>query len=412
VTQLDLILRKAKLREHEKLKDIGVKNGKIVEISDKIRQRGDVEIDVGGRLTSPAFVNIHIHPDKALIGDIIGGDVDTCEGGIRRTWEYKKKYTIQDIKRRVNIVIDLAVIYGTTRIRAFADVDTIGGLRPVRALLEVKRERANHVDLQVVAFPQEGILKDEGTEELLYQAMELGADVVGGIPWVEYEPDQKRHVDIVFEVARRFNSDVHMLIDDTDDPTSRTLEYLAYKTIKEEYQGRVSASHAGALAAYDNTHAARVIQMVKDAGMTIVSNPHISLMLGGRKDVGLIRRGITRVRELLGAGVNVATAQDDVNDPYYPFGKMDQLEVGFIMAHVAQMGTPSELETVYDMITVNGAKAMRCQDYGLQTGKTADIVVVDAGSVKEAFRFQPDRLYVIKRGKIIAKSSSKKKLTR
>lgn len=253
-------------------------------------------------------------------------------------------------------------------------------------------------------------MRDEGTEELLYKAMELGADVAGGIPWIEFGDDQKSHVDIVFEVAKRFDSDIHMLVDDTDDPTSRTLEYFAYKTAKEKYPGRVSSSHAGALSAYDNAHAARVIQMVKDAGMTIVSNPQISLMLDGRKDRGLVRRGITRVREFLDAGVNVATAQDDVSDSYYPFGKMDQLEVGFMMAHTAHLGLPPELEIVYDMITINGAKAMRYRDYGLQVGKTADIVVVDANTVKDAFRFQPDRLYVIKNGKIIAKSSSKKEL--
>ncbi|MEM3452296.1 MAG: amidohydrolase family protein [Candidatus Hadarchaeum sp.] len=406
---LDLILRKAKLRSGE-VRDIGIKDGKIVEISGKIKKRSDKEINVDERLTTPAFVNLHVHLDKSLIGDAVGGNVDTCEGGIRRTWEYKKRYTVQEIKKRANQVVDLAVVYGCTRIRAFADVDTIGGLNPVKALLEIKKERANHVDLQVVAFPQEGILKDEGTEDLLYQAMELGADVVGGIPWIEFGDDQKRHVDIVFDIAKRFGADIHMLVDDTDDPTSRTLEYFAYKAIKEKYFGRVSASHAGALAAYDNSHAARVIQMVRDAEMTIVSNPHISLMLNGRRDVGLIRRGITRVKEFLEAGVNVATAQDDVNDPYYPFGKMDQLEVGFLMAHVAQLGTPAELEKVYDMITLNGAKAMRYQDYGLQAGKTADIVIIDADNIKDAFRFQPVRLYVIKNGKIIAASTSKKKI--
>jgi len=409
---VDLIIRRAKLRGHGGFKDIGVANGEIVEISDAIKKSADTEIDAGGKLTTPAFVNTHIHADKSLIGDEAGQSVDTCEGGIIRTWERKKNYVIPEIKQRAIRVVELAAVYGTTRIRIFADVDTIGDLRPVKAMLELKKECKDLMDIQVVAFPQEGILKDEGTEEFLNKAMELGADVVGGIPWIEFGDDQKKHVDIVFDIAKRFNSDIHMLVDDTDDPTSRTLEYLAYQTLRQKYHGRVSASHAGALSAYDNAHAARVIQMVKDAQMTMVSNPQISLMLDGRKDVGLVRRGITRVREFLAAGVNVASAQDDVSDPYYPFGRMDQLEVGFMMAHTAHLGLPSELETVYDMITCNGAKAMRYNDYGIEIGKTADIVIVDAPSVKEAFRFQPDRLYVIKKGKIIAKSRSKKEIIR
>jgi cytosine deaminase len=302
-------------------------------------------------------------------------------------------------------VVEASIAHGTTAIRAFADVDTIGGLVPVTALLELKRRFAGLITLEVVAFPQEAIIRDPGTAELMEQAMEQGADVVGGLPWYErLDRDVHEHVDFCLELAARTGKDVHMLADDTDDPTSRSLEYLAVRTIETGYQGRVTASHCGALAAYDDNHAARVIQLVREAGITISSNTQISLVLDGRRDHGLIRRGITRVAELLEAGVNVISAQDDVNDPYYPFGKPDQLEVAQYTAHVAQLTYPSQLETVMDMVTVNPARAMRLQAYGTQPGDRADLVVVGAPSVHEALRLIPPRRFVFYGGRLLAES--------
>jgi cytosine deaminase len=237
------------------------------------------------------------------------------------------------------------------------------------------------------------------------QAMELGADVVGGLPWYErLDRHVHEHIDFCLELAARTGKDVHMLADDTDDPTSRSLEYLAVKTIETGYQGRVTASHCGALAAYDDNHAARVIQLVKEAGITISSNTQISLVLDGRNDRGLVRRGITRVGELLDAGVNVISAQDDVNDPYYPFGKPDQLEVAQYTAHVAQLTYPPQLETVLDMVTVNAARAMRLEGYGTEPGDRADLVLVEAPTVREALRLIPPRRLVFCGGRLVAES--------
>jgi len=206
------------------------------------------------------------------------------------------------------------------------------------------------------------------------------------------------------ELAKRTGKDIHMLADDTDDPYSRSLEYLAVRTIEESYGGRVTASHCGALAAYDDNHAARVIGYVKEAGVSISSNAQISLVLDGRADRGLIRRGITRVRELLDAGVNVLSAQDDVNDPYYPFGQPDQIEVGQYTAHVAQLTYLPELETVFDMITVNAARAMRLEGYGVDAGDRADLCVIDAPTVREALRLVPPRRLVFYGGRLVAES--------
>ncbi|HUG37423.1 MAG TPA: amidohydrolase family protein, partial [Candidatus Limnocylindrales bacterium] len=265
---------------------------------------------------------------------------------------------------------------------------------------------AHLVKLEVVAFPQEGIRRDPGTEALLREAMALGADVIGGLPWYEKtDEDARRHIDIVFAIARERDADIHMLVDDTDDPNSRSLEYLAVKTEREGYAGRVSASHCGALAAYDATYAAKVIGLVKDAGITIVSNPHISLVLAGRRDREPVRRGITRVRELLRAGVNVTAGQDDVNDPYYPFGRSSQLEVALFMAHTAHLTYAGEIDTVFDMVTVNAARAMRLERYGLAIGDAGDLVVWEATTVREALARQRPPAWVVRGGAVVARTT-------
>ena len=410
---MDLIVRNSRIRGSESKKDIGIDGGKIVKIAGKIEGRGEREIDAKGRLVAPPLVNAHVHLDKCLTGDWVRSTLgaSSCADVIGMAAEIKRKFTVEDIEKRAGKGVELAVLHGGPVIRAFADVDTIGGLTAVKALTKVRDRYRNIADIQVVAFPQEGIVRDEGSEELMWKAMELGADVVGGIPWYEYlDDDVRRHVDIAFQIAKHFDRDIGMLVDDTDDPNSRSLEYLAVKTIREKYFGRVAASHCGALTAYDDYHAKRVIDLVKKAGITIVSNPHISLMINGRLDKQPMRRGITRVRELLEAGENVASGQDDVDDPYYPFGRADMLEVGYMMCHAAQMSLPNEIEKVFDMITVNGAKALRIKDYGIEVGKRANLIVFDAYSVPEAFRMQSSRLFVIKDGHIVAENTVNRKL--
>jgi cytosine deaminase len=203
-----------------------------------------------------------------------------------------------------------------------------------------------------------------------------------------------------------------MLVDDTDDPNSRTLEYLAWKTMREGFHGRVTASHCGAMAGYNDVYAAKVIDMVATAGITISVNAHINLVCSARLDREPRRRGIARVKELLARGVNVISSQDDVNDPYYPFGKPDQLEVALLMAHVAQLTLPHELEQVFDMVTVNAARAARLDDYGIAPGRRADLVVIDAPSIHEALRNQPPRRHVIKDGQEVARATLLRELRR
>ena len=289
--------------------------------------------------------------------------------------------------------------------RLFADVDRIGELRPVSALVKVREELRGLVDVQVVAFPQEGLLRPEGDIGLLRNAMTVGADVVGGLPWYERSDQHvRRHVDLVMELASELDRDVHFLADDTDDPTSRSLEHIALRTIELGWQGRVTASHCGALAAYDHTHAERVIALVKEAGVSICTNPHISLVMDGVRDRGLIRRGTTRVAELLEAGVNVCSGQDDIDDPYYPFGRGDQLEVAAFVAHVVRLTKKAQISQCLRMVTDNAARALRLERYGVGVGCRADLVVLEGRTPREALRLQAPRPYVIKAGKVVAET--------
>ncbi len=410
---MDLIVRNARVRGETELRDIAIEAGKIAAIAPALPTRAPQEIDAAGRLTTPPLVNPHVHLDKALLGEVMRPNVSqTLEEAIAITWDFKRAYTEADIVKRAGAVVEMAVRQGTLAIRAFADVDNVGGLVPVKGLLATRERYRNLVRMEVVAFPQEGILRNPGTEALMREAMALGADVVGGLPWYEMtDQDARTHIDIAFAIAKERNADIHMLVDDTDDPNSRSLEYLAVKTLREGYGGRVSASHCEALAAYNDVYAEKVIRLVKDAGISIVSNPHISLVLAGRRDREPIRRGITRVKELLRAGVNVASGQDDVNDPYYPFGRASQLEVALFMAHTAHLSYPAELETVFDMVTVNPARALRLPGYGLAVGNAGDLVVWDAATVKQALTKQLPPAYVVQGGKVIATTSVQSTLT-
>jgi cytosine/creatinine deaminase len=404
---MDLIVRHARRRGDPAACDIAVDGGTIVAVEPHIGDRGTREIDARGGLVTPPLVNPHVHLDKALLGEVMRPNVSqTLAEAIDITLDFKRAYTEKDIVERAGAVIEMGVREGTLVVRGFADVGSAGGLMPVQGLIAARARYAHLVKLEVVAFPQEGILRDPAAEDLLRQGMALGADIVGGLPWYEKtDEDARRHIDIVFAIARERNADIHMLVDDTDDPNSRSLEYLAVKTEREGYAGRVSASHCGALAAYDATYAAKVIGLVKEAGITIVSNPHISLVLAGRRDREPVRRGITRVRELVAAGVNVASGQDDVNDPYYPFGRSSQLEVALFMAHTAHLTYAGEIDAVFDMVTVNAARAMRLQRYGLAPGDAGDLLVWEAATVKEALARQRPPAWVVRGGEVVARTT-------
>jgi cytosine/creatinine deaminase len=403
---MDVIVRHAVVRGHQGMVDIVIEKDRIASVQPKAPDKGRREIDAAGSLVLPGLFNLHLHADKCLLGEIMRPNLSgTLPEAIEITNDFKRKYDPAEVAERASRAIEVGVKNGTTFFRLFADVGTIGGLRAARGLLLAREKFRGYCEIQVVAFPQEGIVRDPGAAELLDEAMKEGCDIVGGLPWYEYtDAEAREHIDICFDIAKRYDRDIHMLVDDTDDENSRSLEYLALKTMRENFHGRVAASHCGAMAAYNDVYAAKIVDMVATAGVTISVNAHINLVCSARLDREPRRRGIARVKELLIRGANVVTSQDDVNDPYYPFGKPDPLECVSMIAHVAQLTLPHELEQAMSMVTENAAKAARVDDYGIAPGKRADLVVVGAPSVHEAIRLQPLRRHVIKSGREVARS--------
>ena len=409
---MDLVVRNAILRGQQGLFDICVEKDRIVSVQPKAPHTGRVEIDAAGSLVLPGLFNLHHHADKSLLGEIMRPNISgTLPEAIEITNEFKRNYDPAEVAERAIRVLQEGLKNGTTFFRLFADVGTIGGLRAARGLLLAREKFQGYCDIEVVAFPQEGIARDPGAAELLDEAMNEGCDIVGGLPWYEYTDQEARdHIDVCFAIAKKYDRDVHMLVDDTDDENSRSLEYLALKTMRENFHGRVAASHCGAMAGYNDVYAAKIIDMVATAGITISCNAHINLVCSARLDREPRRRGIARVKELLARGVNVVTSQDDVNDPYYPFGKPDPIECVSMIAHVAQLTLPHELDQAMSMVTDNAAKAARVKNYGIAAGNRADLVVMGAPSIHETIRMQPLRRHVIWAGREVARAVVKQEL--
>jgi cytosine/creatinine deaminase len=401
---MDLIIRQARLRNRPETWDIGIMGDRITTVTERIEEAGVTEVDAAGNLVTPTYVNGHIHLDKCHLQERMLPNKDyTFAECLELTWEHKARYTNEDVLERAGRAIEEGILNGTTVFRAFADVDNIGKLRPLEGLLALRERWRDVVQIEVVAFPQEGIIRNPGTDLLMVEAMRLGAGVVGGLPWFEMlDEDARAHIDWCFELAKKYDKDIHMLVDDTDNPMSRSLEYLAVKTMREGYQGRVSASHCGALAAYNEVHARKVMDLLKEANVSISSNPHISLVVQGRYDLEPIRRGITRTKQLWQLGVNVFSSQDDVADPFYPFGRNDQQEVVSYVCHTAHMTTRKEIDAAFDFVTYNAARALRLQNYGLDPGCKADLNVLAAPSVPQVLRLQQPPKWVVRDGRILA----------
>ncbi len=408
----DLIVRQARLGGRDGLWDLDIRAGRITAIESTIASRAGRGIDAEGQLVAPTYVNGHVHLDKCNLGDVMRPNrTNSFQECLEITWEHKRAYTVQDIIDRASQAIEEGILNGTTVFRVFADVDTIGGLRPLESILALREKWKGIVDIQAVNFPQEAIIRDPGTLELMEEGMRMGADIVGGLPWHEHlDEDARRHIDLCFELAKKHDRDIHMLVDDTDNPNSRSLEYLAVKTLREGFQGRVAASHCGALAAYDEVHAQKVMALVKDARISISTNPHISLVAQGRYDQEPVRRGVTRVKQLWRMGVNVFSSQDDVNDPYYPFGRNDQQEVASYICHACHMTYPDEIEAAFAFVTTNAARALRLPDYGLEIGCRADFNVLAAPTVRQVLRLQQPPRWVVRGGKVLAANELKREI--
>jgi len=404
---LDILIKNVALWGTDGIRDVGIADGRFVSIGQSDASlNATLTLDAEGRMAVPGFVEPHIHLDKALISERAAVNISgTLTEAIEILWEIKRNYTVDEIADRASRVLAQALANGISRLRTHVDIDPIGGTRPAEGLIRARDRFRDLMDIQIVAFPQEGIVQSPGTEALMRQVMKLGVDVVGGMPFNEKSPqDSRRHIEIAFEIAREFDADIDMHVDETDDPMARTLEVLAELTIKNGWQGRVTAGHTCALASYPRNYADHVIERLREANINMIANPATNLMLQGRLDDYPKRRGVTQVKELLAAGVNVACGQDCVHDTFYPFGQNDPLEIAFLLCHASQMSQPAEILAVMDMVTHNGAKALRVPDFGVAVGAVADLVVLDARDAREAFATRAPRRWVIRKGRLIAET--------
>ena len=413
--QYDLIIRHARLHRRDGLVDIAVKDGQFARIANELSSdSATYEIDAAGRLLSPPFIDAHVHLDAVLtVGQPRYNASGTLLEGIQIWSERKPTLTREDVKRRVLEEVRWEVAQGTLHIRSHVDVCD-PELTALRALIEVREEVRDICDLQLVAFPQDGIMSFPNGRELMRKAMELGCDLVGGIPHFEWTRDMGvEDVHYGFALAKEFNRDIDVHCDETDDPLSRFTEVMAADTLQQGWQGRVTASHCTAMHSYDNAYAFKLIRLLARAQMNVIANPFDNVVLQGRFDTYPKRRGITRVKELLANGVNVALGHDSIMDPWFPLGKGDMLAAAQLALFLCHMSGYEEINDIFDLITTNAARALRIQDtYGIEEGKSADFLILDAPSAFEALRLVPARLQVFKGGREVARTSPGKSVVK
>lgn len=397
----ELLIRSARLRgQGDDLFDITVSQGRIAAIAPVAAEPAAAEkvIDAAGRLVTESFANPHLHlckvytlarMDEAALRDYHGQQMGKAMTAIELAAAVKEQYAEEWILENVRRALREAAHYGNTHIRAFADVDNKARLEGVKALLQAREEFRGVVALQVVAFAQDGIVREPGAAGLLREAMRLGADVVGGIPWIEYtDAEVAEHVRTVFDIAQEFDADVSMLVDDAGDPGLRSLELMAVEAMRRGWQGRVLAHHARAMALYPQPYFQKVAALLKQARLGVVSDPHTGPLHA-------------RVQELLAEGVLVCLGQDDISDAYYPYGRNNMLEVAFLASHLLWMTTAAGMETLYDMVTTRAAAAMGLHDFALRPGAPAHLVVLDAPNVLEALRSHAAPAHVISHGRMV-----------
>lgn len=414
---MDIVLRRVRIDDEKPLMDIGVENGRIVDIAETIEGCGEEEIDAEGRAALPGFIEPHLHLEKAFLHRRLPARTGTLEEAIRVTGILKAKQEREDVLERSRRVLDMAVRNGTTLVRAHPDVDPIQGLIGVETALQLREEYRDLIDLQIVAFPQEGLLKTEGVDELMAEALDMGADVVGGCPYNELNWDDTRsHIDKVFDLAmkRGLPIDMHAdFADDTSDQRFAATSYIAQKTIETGYQGRVALGHVTSLGALPPDELAPVIELLRRADVHVVTLPATDTYLGGRKDEAKPRRGLTPVRALHEGGVNVAYSSNNIRNAFTPFGKADPLVIGNLLAHLVQFGTPEHQAEILKMSTENAARVVGVsEDYGLAIGKHADIVILDTFSVADALLDLPARSWVLKRGRVTVVTTVESRICR
>jgi len=403
---LDLLIHNATLPDGRTSMSVAVQGGQIVAVAAGLQARAQRTLDAQGYLLSPPFVDAHFHMDATLsYGLPRVNQSGTLLEGIALWGELKPLLTQEALIERALAYCDWAVAKGLLAIRTHVDVCD-DRLLAVDALLEVKRQVAPYIDLQLVAFPQDGVLRSRSALANLKRALDKGVDVVGGIPHFERTmADGAASVKLLCEIAAERGLRVDMHCDESDDPLSRHVETLAFETQRLGLHGRVTGSHLTSMHSMDNYYVSKLIALMAEAQLHAVANPLINITLQGRHDSYPKRRGMTRVPELLAAGINVAFGHDCVMDPWYSLGSGDMLEVAHMGLHVAQMTSQVAMRQCFDAVTANAARVMGLENYGLEVGCHADFCLLQARSPVEALRLRANRLKVFRRGQLLAESA-------
>ncbi|MCR9255309.1 MAG: amidohydrolase family protein [Alphaproteobacteria bacterium] len=402
----DLIVRNATLADGRTGIDVACKDGVIAAVDEGIAAEAGEVIDAKGYLLSPPFVDPHFHLDATLsLGTPRMNVSGTLLEGIGLWGELKPLQSVEDIATRALRYCELAIAKGIGAIRSHVDICD-DELKGVRALLDVREKVSDHIDLQLVAFPQDGLLRDPTAKDNMMRALEMGVDVVGGIPHFERTmSDGAESVRMCCEIAAERGLMVDLHCDESDDPQSRHIETLAFEARRLGLQGRVTGSHLTSMHSMDNYYVSKLIPLIVEAGVNAIPNPAINIMLQGRHDSYPKRRGLTRVRELRDAGVRVGFGSDCMMDPWYSLGKADMLDIAFMGLHVGQLASLDDMAWCFDAVTENAARIMGLDGYGIAKGCDANFVLLQANNKIEAVRLRAHRLAVIRRGKLICQSN-------
>lgn len=402
--RFSLLIRNAALPDGRCGLDIGVQDGLISAIEPNLPPEAGLIIDAGGDLVTPPFVDCHLHLDSTLSrGQPRLNHSGTLLEGIALWGELKPHLTVEAIFERARNLCLWSIAQGIGAIRSHVDICD-DRLIAVEALAALRTEMAPYLTIQLVAFPQDGFLRYKNSSENLRRALAMGIDVIGGIPHFERTmAEGAESVRLLMAIAAERGLPVDMHCDESDDPLSRHIETLAAETIRHGMQGRVAGSHLTSLHSMDNYYASKLIPVIAEAGISAIANPLINITLQGRHDTYPKRRGMTRVPELMAAGVNVAFGHDCVMDPWYPLGSHDMLEVASMGLHVAQMTGVEAMRACFDAVTTNAAQAMGI-DHGIAIGKPANLVILDAQDPIEAIRTRAVRRYVMRSGAVIAEA--------
>jgi cytosine/creatinine deaminase len=397
----DLLLRGA--RVNGRRVDIAIRDGRIARIDAALPSGATATLDVADRLVLPGFVETHIHPDKAFIADRTEGLRAGGPTAQALVAGLKKSFTVDDVYGRARRVLELAVRHGCTAMRAHVEIDALVELRGVAAMRRLQADFAGVLDLELIAFAQEGIFHDSVTRDLLREALKTGLRTLGGCPYMD--ADQRAHIDWFFETAQAFGVPLDFHADSADDPALLTSDYIAEQTLARGMQGRVSLGHLCMLDVLEPDHRARLVDRLREAQIHVISLPATELHMKGRTDTRRTWRGVTRLGELRTAGINVAISTNNVANPFTPYGHPDLLRQALITAMSAHLGNLDQLAWLPELFTTNAARAIGLEGYGLAEGCRADLVVLDAVDAAQAITEQAEKLYVIKGGRVVARNT-------